>query len=870
MPTEYNAGSAKSSWLLDLSPLRASVIEAKRLYAELAQASQQSQSPRGTATVVPRSEAPGAINVGSGPGRAVVDPAAQAAKAEAALLRQAKAEATLMTAQGNRAGAAQRLEAALVGVNRQSIAAIQTETQLARANKQLNDSGAALPRTIAGLSHEAASFAVSAITMGGAVGVATTLISSFADAFTFKANLDASRASIDVLLQGVRNAPAVFAEANAYAAKYKLTQDEMTGALNASTMIMRQSSAPTQQILNVMQRLTVLNPAENIQGAAFSIKELASGDITSIAERFNVSRAAANKMKAEILAGGDAVKILDQYLAGVGVTSEALSAKLDGPIGKMKDLAIQQEQLKLAQAEWAMGPGMKILDTEIRSLTGLTRILSGDWATMGQSASDGFETITLASYNALRAVKLTRAEWDQLRGVDLARASAAQPAPEPVPQAMGMEAAPTLARNAADGFRDVRLTAIEAGQGVSQLDSEFISQAAAVNRVSQATQDSITKQADAIGQDREMAGYKAELAFLAGQVAKGLLSNGAAALIMARDYGIAAGQAAALVAQQAALAKEPTEARLERSTAGDANAARIAIAEKAAAAAQARRDQLLATGSATQVVSVRQQQLNEAITKYGKGSAEAITAQTALIQAQQRLTAERTKAGTSADKLGTKVAGAANAEAVAQRDAMRRIEDMVQAHYDKLRNIQEDYELSSSRRREDFELQKRRLLADGQIKEAQLLEEKYNLDAKRAAEDNARARQREAEQSAKQIADAQEQAGIKADDRERKRRISGVTLAGDGSSAAVDAAGARQAQAEATLASTAGQRPGGGLLRIEFAPISLVADGATLASVVYPAIETMLDEDWAGRIASILVSAPPGGGQGGGVGGPRP
>jgi hypothetical protein len=540
----------------------------------------------------------------------------------------------------------------------------------------------------------------------------------------------------------------------------------------------------------------------------------------------------------------------------------------------MKDLARSQEQLKLAQAEWAMGPGMKILDTEIRSLTGLTRILSGDWSTMGQSAKDGFEEITLASYNSLRAVKLTRQEWDQLRGVDLAAASAAQPAPEPVPQTPGMQAAPSLARNVADGFRDVRLTAIEAGQGVSQLGGEFVNEAAAVDKVSQATQDALGKQVAAIGADRELAGAKAEIIGLSAAVTAGHMSNAAAALVLARDYGLATTQAAALIAQQQGIANSAgvVEDRLTRSTAADKNDARTAIAEKAAAALAARRDQLVSTGTATQVVSVRQQQLNEAMAKYGKGSAEAIGAQTALIQAQRQMTAERTKAGTASDKLAVKESGAANAEAVAQRDALRRVEGMYQEHYDKLRRMNEDYTLSSSRKAEDFQLERQRLLANGQIKEAQLLEQKFALDQKRAAEDNARGRQRETEQAAQGIADAQQQAGLKADDRERKRLLGGVALSGDaGAASAVSAGGAaRQAQAEAALASTAGQRPSGGLLRIQFAPISLVADGQTLANVVYPDIEARIDEFMAGQIATILVTSPPGGGQGAGVGGPTP
>jgi hypothetical protein len=273
---------------------------------------------------------------------------------------------------------------------------------------------------------------------------------------------------------------------------------------------------------------------------------------------------------------------------------------------------------------------------------------------------------------------------------------------------------------------------------------------------------------------------------------------------------------------------------------------------------------------ATESSAQRVARLRAELTHLTRGSAAYVDQQTKIKQAEQQLATERTRAGTAADKLATKDASAANAEAVAQRDAMRRIEDMTQDHYDKLRQMQEDYSLSSSRRTEDYEQERQRLLAEGKIKEAALLGEKFATDQRRAAEDRAIALRRENEAAAQNIADAQGQAGIKAGDRERKRLLGGVTLGGDTGAAAIDASGARQAQAEASLAATAAQRPAGGLLRIEFAPISLVADGATLASVVYGPIEAMLDADWAEKIATILVTAPPGGGQGGGVGGPRP
>jgi hypothetical protein len=91
---------------------------------------------------------------------------------------------------------------------------------------------------LAGITEDIAQFTVSSLAMGGAVGIATAAVSSFAEAFQFKAQLDATNASIAVQLTGVRDVGATYAEAQAYAARYKLTQEEMTGTLQASVGIM--------------------------------------------------------------------------------------------------------------------------------------------------------------------------------------------------------------------------------------------------------------------------------------------------------------------------------------------------------------------------------------------------------------------------------------------------------------------------------------------------------------------------------------------------------------------------------------------------------------------------------------------------------
>lgn len=838
--TDYDAGAARATYELDIDPLRRSVAEAKRLYAELQQAAQRARQvadPRGSQTVVPRSEAPSARPVGGGRG---VDPAAQAQRAEAALLRQARAEATLLAAQGNRAAAATRLERALAGVNQQSLAAIQTRTQLARVSAP---DVRPFERLRGGI--EGVTGALGALGIGvGVLSAAQAVVQSFADAFRFTAELDASRASINVLLSGVRDSNQVWADGAAYANQYKLTQEELTQALAASTGIMRDSVAPTGQILNVLQRLTVLNPAENIQGAAFAVRELASGDITSIAERFNISRKAAYEMRDAIVAGGDAVQVLDRYLAGVGATSEAVSAKLDGPIGKMRDLAIAQEQLKLAQGEFATGPGLFILERQIDVTRGATRLFTGDWQTMALSLGQNEELLSRINPALGESARVLA------QGVTASQQQAA--ASQQAAQAEAARANAVQIGTAADDESRSALGALQ----VAQQEAAAAADASAVAKLRDAAQADIlaAKHADM------------EAAILA--AAAGSDSAGDAAARLASIYTSVEAPALAelisLLREKAAL--EGGQGALDAGLRGFTRATRQRAEEReqAAALTAAQRRYI----EATETSSARVARLRAELRGLTPGTAAYVDKQTELAQALRTVTAEQQRASTAATRANTRTnTAAARASATAAREAeqereqarreQEQIEEATRRHYESLRRMQEDYTLSASRRQEDFELEKQRLLAEGRVKEAQLLEERFTRDQRRVAEDQALAVRREREQAAQQIGVARVAAGA----------------AGPGAGAvppvgATPAAAA--AQAAATLAATAAQRPAALTLQVQIAPTTVQIGPEQIVTVTWPLFEQRIDAELTAGLLNVAVTAPPGAGQGSGVGGPTP
>ncbi|HHY27695.1 MAG TPA: hypothetical protein GX523_13310 [Desulfitobacterium dehalogenans] len=93
-----------------------------------------------------------------------------------------------------------------------------------------------------------------------------------------------------------------------------------------------------EQLNGLAMRLSKLNPTEGLEGAAFSMKELMSGDYTSIAESFNMSGAmleGSGVQQAGLKGDIDGfIKGMDELLNQQNMTQEAFQKMLDSPAAK--------------------------------------------------------------------------------------------------------------------------------------------------------------------------------------------------------------------------------------------------------------------------------------------------------------------------------------------------------------------------------------------------------------------------------------------------------------------------------------------------------------------------------------------------------
>jgi hypothetical protein len=247
--------------------------------------------------------------------------------------------------------------------------------------------------------------AVATAAIAGVVKVAE----SFGEAFQFKAQLDSTTASINSQLGSVRDMSTVWAEAAAVGRTYRITQEQTNAILASSVDVLRTSEASVGELEIALLRLQSRDPSKPISEAARALRELNAGDTATIKELFNIGAQDANRMKNEIQGGADAVRVLSDFLDRAGSGMNILEQRTTGAMGKMNELAVKQEELALAQAKFAQGPGMEILLLQIEATEGATQALSGELEgvvtisdTVGRAAGDtwNYPIQAISDYNS--------------------------------------------------------------------------------------------------------------------------------------------------------------------------------------------------------------------------------------------------------------------------------------------------------------------------------------------------------------------------------------------------------------------------------------------------------------------------------------
>lgn len=546
------------------------------------------------------------------------------------------------------------------------------------------------------------------------------------EGFNIRSQLDENRRSVQTLVGDVERGNNAFQVAAEFGRKYGFTQQEMGEAAANAAPLIRNSTTAIEKQFEVLGRLAARNQREGFSGAVFSAGELASGDITSIVERFNLSRDAARRMKEEIAAGADVFAVLDRELTQLGMTQEVLENRTKGTAGAQRELAQAHEDLALALGQFVEGPGTAFLQwlaqverggaTVVNAVRSATTI--GDQAqhsgALALQAAQSYEEygnkiiwvnqqLDQAGLYKHTIAALTEAQYNLAQSYIATGMSA----DEAQAKVQGMTSAEVQQAQAALQAMEIerhRLGEVTAGAAATDTST------AAIQTNAQALLDHLTKTISSAQATQQFNAAQQMLASLGGAVAQGLMTPAAAALQLANAYGIAYQEAYKLIAAQAALAQAQmnTDAlRDQRAGERDAGSGRSfaqiqAQADRERLDAAARREsEFLRMSREQQAAHLRQQaaQLRE-------GSAERIRLEDRAWQIEQTL---QTRGGAakvaSAGKLNNQLLDA-------QTKYHDDTEDREREYYDRLLDIQSEHERKSAEQARRNEVSKRQSRAD--------------------------------------------------------------------------------------------------------------------------------------------------------------
>jgi hypothetical protein len=103
--------------------------------------------------------------------------------------------------------------------------------------------------------------------------------------------------------------------------------EQNLGTMQQFAFIANRTGADLAQLNDVARLLALVNPFEGFEGAGFALGELFAGDITSIVERFNLSRTAVRDLLNESSSAEEIIAGLTALLADQGITAEVLAAR---------------------------------------------------------------------------------------------------------------------------------------------------------------------------------------------------------------------------------------------------------------------------------------------------------------------------------------------------------------------------------------------------------------------------------------------------------------------------------------------------------------------------------------------------------------
>jgi hypothetical protein len=260
------------------------------------------------------------------------------ARAEAQTLAFARARASLARQSGDIAGAERILQGALSATTASTTATVNAQRQLVSIQQQAAGGTRTLTGTLGGL--QAAFGAIG-------IGVGLTELSRFAAESISAANrLEDMQSSLRAIAGDTETYNKVIAAARANQELFGGSLADNVEDMTSFVISSRTAGVEMGTLIDISKRLATLDPGAGLKGANIALRELLSGNPRSLAARFELPAAAVKALGDDSLTATEKLAKLDEFLNGVGITSEALNARLENTSQAYRDLNTALDDLK--------------------------------------------------------------------------------------------------------------------------------------------------------------------------------------------------------------------------------------------------------------------------------------------------------------------------------------------------------------------------------------------------------------------------------------------------------------------------------------------------------------------------------------------
>ena len=158
----------------------------------------------------------------------------------------------------------------------------------------------------------------------GATASVAALLKFAGDALAAANSLEKTQATVLALSGSQARYNEVLALATAGQQKYGGSLEENLGGLGSLVNLSNKAGVSLGQLDNIARRLAIVDPMQGIEGANAALKEFASGNIGTLATRFELSRSALRELNDESLSMAERFNALDAALAEMGISSAVL------------------------------------------------------------------------------------------------------------------------------------------------------------------------------------------------------------------------------------------------------------------------------------------------------------------------------------------------------------------------------------------------------------------------------------------------------------------------------------------------------------------------------------------------------------------